>query len=758
MSRRRGGSTGSAAAAGTSSTSRLRTPTRTQGSGPPPCPRPRSFTHHRRYAHRRGDAAAPGGPAQRDPGGRHGLARPRDVVRHAGAGRGSRRRAPDRVRGGDASVDGHPYADRDPARRLARGGDRSAPARDARHRVRSRGRLSGRALDSRPRADAAVDPGPRLDLLLVPNPHARAARARAAGPRHRGAGACDADLPERERRPAAAPRRRSGSDARAPREDTSAAAAAHSDAGGAAPAAGRRSVRGRRRPGCARQSVRHDRAGVRAVARHGAPVRRSRCPEAAVAGARGRDLRRALRVGAVRLAAAEAAAHGRHRGRRGRRRGRPHWRPRCLRLAAEVFARARRRGRGCRADGSVGCPDAGGAAASSDHPTASRPSRSWSRPRSRRRRRSRFPCGAGRPGCRRRCRWPSGRPRCSADCGCPGSAAARPRRRCAAAPAPAPEPPPRVVAAAPRPEPTRAPPQRASTAKPSKPEPAPRRAPEQKVAAAAPAREPARAPVAPVERAPDPPKAPPAPIVAAPPPPPPPRPPPPPAAAPKPSQGLDPSVMQSIIARSRPGFDACVEKALQDPVTASYAGRKAALLLLVAPDGKAEAALEDGDLDASPFGALPAPGRARRWGSRPSRATTSAPGSCSCSAARTRAAEDRATARTPRPPASSGRPRAGSRASARRCAGPPRAARAAGPRRTRPSDGASATSASASAFASFVTATIDRSVPERCRRIAAFTSSRGEPGEAVSHVAARTPGSRTSASRAPRRRGRPAAR
>jgi hypothetical protein len=61
--------------------------------------------------------------------------------------------------------------------------------------------------------------------------------------------------------------------------------------------------------------------------------------------------------------------------------------------------------------------------------------------------------------------------------------------------------------------------------------------------------------------------------------------------------------MQSIIARSRPGFDACVEKALQDPVTASYAGRKAALLLLVTPDGKAEAALEDGDLDASPFGA-----------------------------------------------------------------------------------------------------------------------------------------------------------
>jgi hypothetical protein len=58
-----------------------------------------------------------------------------------------------------------------------------------------------------------------------------------------------------------------------------------------------------------------------------------------------------------------------------------------------------------------------------------------------------------------------------------------------------------------------------------------------------------------------------------------------------------------VIARSRPEFDACVARALQDPVTSSFAGRKAALLLLVAPNGKAEAALEDGDLDASPFGA-----------------------------------------------------------------------------------------------------------------------------------------------------------
>jgi hypothetical protein len=71
----------------------------------------------------------------------------------------------------------------------------------------------------------------------------------------------------------------------------------------------------------------------------------------------------------------------------------------------------------------------------------------------------------------------------------------------------------------------------------------------------------------------------------------------------RPSQGLDPAVVQAVIARSRPELDACVAKALEDPVTSSFAGRKAALLLLVAPNGKAEAALEDGDLDASPFGA-----------------------------------------------------------------------------------------------------------------------------------------------------------
>ena len=42
---------------------------------------------------------------------------------------------------------------------------------------------------------------------------------------------------------------------------------------------------------------------------------------------------------------------------------------------------------------------------------------------------------------------------------------------------------------------------------------------------------------------------------------------------------------------------------LADPATAPYAGRKVSLIILVAPNGKAEAALEDPDLDASNFGA-----------------------------------------------------------------------------------------------------------------------------------------------------------
>ena len=176
------------------------------------------------------------------------------------------------------------------------------------------------------------------------------------------------------------------------------------------------------------------------------------------------------------------------------------------------------------------------------------------------------------------------------------------------APTPPPAPPP--VAAAPAPPPKAAPPPsppapskvastRASKPPPEKPARTP--APERKDAAVA-AKEP-------TDEKPDPPLAPP------PAPAPParaaaPAPPPPVAAAPEPppaprkqSQGLDPAVMQSVIARNRPSFDVCVDRAIQDPVTSSYAGRRAALLLLIAPTGKAEAALEDADLDASPFGA-----------------------------------------------------------------------------------------------------------------------------------------------------------
>jgi hypothetical protein len=68
-------------------------------------------------------------------------------------------------------------------------------------------------------------------------------------------------------------------------------------------------------------------------------------------------------------------------------------------------------------------------------------------------------------------------------------------------------------------------------------------------------------------------------------------------------EGLDPAVMEEIIARGRPELDACVVRALEDPVTSAYAGRKAALLILVAPNGRVEAAVEDGELDASPLGA-----------------------------------------------------------------------------------------------------------------------------------------------------------
>ena len=58
------------------------------GEQDPAAARGRSPAHHRRDAHRRGDAAPPGGPAQRHPGGRHDLARPRRTP--ADAGRSSR--------------------------------------------------------------------------------------------------------------------------------------------------------------------------------------------------------------------------------------------------------------------------------------------------------------------------------------------------------------------------------------------------------------------------------------------------------------------------------------------------------------------------------------------------------------------------------------------------------------------------------------------------------------------------------------------
>jgi hypothetical protein len=60
--------------------------------------------------------------------------------------------------------------------------------------------------------------------------------------------------------------------------------------------------------------------------------------------------------------------------------------------------------------------------------------------------------------------------------------------------------------------------------------------------------------------------------------------------------------VQAIIGRNRPALDACVAEALRDPATSAHAGRKAALLILVSPTGKVEAALEDGELDASPLG------------------------------------------------------------------------------------------------------------------------------------------------------------
>ncbi len=67
-------------------------------------------------------------------------------------------------------------------------------------------------------------------------------------------------------------------------------------------------------------------------------------------------------------------------------------------------------------------------------------------------------------------------------------------------------------------------------------------------------------------------------------------------------EGLDPAELQAVLRSNRPALEACVEKALADPATAVYAGRKVSLIILVAPSGRAEAALEEPDLDASAFG------------------------------------------------------------------------------------------------------------------------------------------------------------
>jgi hypothetical protein len=67
--------------------------------------------------------------------------------------------------------------------------------------------------------------------------------------------------------------------------------------------------------------------------------------------------------------------------------------------------------------------------------------------------------------------------------------------------------------------------------------------------------------------------------------------------------GLEPAQVQAVIRANRAALDACAARALVDPATAAYAGRKVSLILLVAPSGRAEAALEDSVLDATPLGA-----------------------------------------------------------------------------------------------------------------------------------------------------------
>jgi hypothetical protein len=68
-------------------------------------------------------------------------------------------------------------------------------------------------------------------------------------------------------------------------------------------------------------------------------------------------------------------------------------------------------------------------------------------------------------------------------------------------------------------------------------------------------------------------------------------------------EGLEPSQLQGVIRTNRTALEECASRALTDPATAGYAGRKISLILLVAPTGRAEAALEDDALDGSPLGA-----------------------------------------------------------------------------------------------------------------------------------------------------------
>ena len=67
-------------------------------------------------------------------------------------------------------------------------------------------------------------------------------------------------------------------------------------------------------------------------------------------------------------------------------------------------------------------------------------------------------------------------------------------------------------------------------------------------------------------------------------------------------EGLTPDQMTAVIRANRASLETCVQAALSDKATASYAGRKVFLMILVGPNGKADAALEDSDLDGTAFG------------------------------------------------------------------------------------------------------------------------------------------------------------